>query len=82
MPTCKYCGEPIIWGKDERTGKAHPYNENGRSHFTTCPHAKEVTNRNIICPRCGYEFGKKQDPKTIDPLFSLDAYMPGTKKKE
>lgn len=81
MATCKYCGEPIVWGKDAHSGRMHPYNENGRSHFNTCQHAQEVRNKNIICPRCGYEFGKKKEKTTIQPLYSLDAYMHDKKKE-
>lgn len=37
---CRSCGEPIIWKPYPTTGKLHPFNPDGTSHFGTCPQAK------------------------------------------
>jgi hypothetical protein len=37
---CRSCGEPIIWKPYPTTGKMHPFNLDGTSHFSTCPQAK------------------------------------------
>ena len=38
---CKSCGKPIEWKPFPSTGKLHPYNLDGTSHFSTCPHAHQ-----------------------------------------
>ena len=39
--TCKGCGATIWWRPWPTTGKMHPFNENGTSHFGTCPNASQ-----------------------------------------
>lgn len=35
--TCRSCGARITWG--ELNGKPHPFDDDGTSHFATCPDA-------------------------------------------
>lgn len=37
--TCGSCGEVVRWAKAKKSGKWHPYNLDGESHFATCPDA-------------------------------------------
>lgn len=37
---CRSCGAEIVWDKHPKTGKPHPFNPDGTSHFATCPDAK------------------------------------------
>lgn len=41
---CRSCGAIVLWGKT-RLEKRCPYNEDGTSHFTTCPAARQWTKR-------------------------------------
>jgi hypothetical protein len=36
---CRSCGAPVVWVVNPKTGKRPPYNEDGTSHFATCPQA-------------------------------------------
>ncbi len=36
---CRSCGVAILWATTKK-GKAHPLNEDGSSHFGTCPQAQ------------------------------------------
>lgn len=38
---CRSCGAVIFWDKHPKTGRPHPFNADGTSHFATCPNAKE-----------------------------------------
>lgn len=37
---CRSCGADIFWDKHPKTGRPHPYNADGTSHFATCPDAQ------------------------------------------
>ncbi len=39
MSACRSCGAAVVWG--ELAGKPHPFDEDGTSHFSTCPQADE-----------------------------------------
>lgn len=38
---CKGCGASIEWRPFPTTGKMHPFNPDGTSHFGTCPRAAD-----------------------------------------
>ena len=40
---CRSCHEKIVWVRTKR-GRAMPVNEDGTSHFATCPDANEWRN--------------------------------------
>jgi len=42
---CRGCQAEIWWAKHPKTGKPHPYNADGVSHFATCPNAGEFRSR-------------------------------------
>jgi hypothetical protein len=39
--TCRGCQAEIWWAKHPTSGRAHPFNADGVSHFATCPNAGE-----------------------------------------
>lgn len=44
LAACQSCGAVIVW-ETTPAGKACPYDLSGRSHFTTCPYAREHSKR-------------------------------------
>lgn len=39
LAECRSCHAQILWREHPTTGKNHPYNPDGSSHFGTCPDA-------------------------------------------
>jgi hypothetical protein len=42
---CKGCGATIYWRPHPTTGRNHPFNPDGSSHFQTCPEADRFRKR-------------------------------------
>lgn len=39
---CRDCGAAVTWMRNHATGRALPYDSNGKSHFSTCPKKAEL----------------------------------------
>ncbi len=37
---CRSCGASIAWMVHDRTGRRQPFNPDGTSHFSNCPHSQ------------------------------------------
>ena len=42
---CRGCGQTMYWRDHPTTGRPHPFNADGTSHFGTCPKANEFRGR-------------------------------------
>lgn len=48
LGTCRGCHLGIWWAKHPTSGRAHPYNLDGVSHFATCPKADRFRPRKPV----------------------------------
>ena len=51
QPKCRSCDAMIMWKPHPTTGKLHPFNLDGVSHFSNCPQAEEWRGKKELISR-------------------------------
>lgn len=64
---CRLC-DVMLYFVPSRDGKPHPFNEDGVSHFATCPGAEEYRRRN----RARDSAAQDPPPQQQEPLFDAE----------